>query len=177
MPRPPKRDYIDAVPFPDTVSLTPIGRVRSPYRQRYGTPRQSTVTDPADPTARRSTLELFAEVIPRPALKDLEGFEVVWVVSWFHLNEHWKPQVCPPRGPKVARGVLATRAPHRPNQLGLSATRLERIEGHTLHVFGLDLLDNTPILDIKPYVPYADAFPEAAAGWVDALPTHDRVVE
>jgi len=65
--------------------------------------------------------------------------------------------------------VLATRAPHRPNPIGLSAVRVERIEGHVIHVRGIDLLDRTPVLDLKPYVPYADAFSEAGAGWLDDL--------
>ena len=75
-----------------------------------------------------------------------------------------------------ANGVLATRAPHRPNQLGLSCTKLVRVEGHILHVEGIDLLDGTPVLDIKPYIPFADAFAEAKAGWVDELgePTADQ---
>lgn len=93
----------------------------------------------------------------------------MWIVSWLHLNKHWNPTVVPPRGPRVRRGVLATRAPHRPNQIGLSALRLVGVEGHRLHVEGLDLLDGTPVLDIKPYIPYADAFPDARSGWLDTL--------
>ena len=93
----------------------------------------------------------------------------MWVTSWLHLNRHWNPTVVPPRGPKVRRGVFATRAPQRPNQLGLSALRVERIEGCRIFVRGLDLLDQTPVLDIKPYIPYADAFPSARAGWLDEL--------
>jgi tRNA-Thr(GGU) m(6)t(6)A37 methyltransferase TsaA len=77
--------------------------------------------------------------------------------------------VQPPRGPKGKRGVLATRSPHRPNAIGLSAVELVAVEGRTLHLRGVDLLDGTPVLDVKPYVPYADAFPGARAGWIDAV--------
>ena len=80
----------------------------------------------------------------------------------------------PPRDPKVQHGVLATRSPHRPNPIGLSALRIARVVGRVIEVSGLDLLDGTPILDLKPYVPYADAFPEARAGWVDAADARER---
>ena len=77
--------------------------------------------------------------------------------------------VLPPRGPRVRRGVLSTRAPHRPNPIALSALRLVRVEGCILHVHGIDLLDGTPILDVKPYVPYTDAYPDSAVGWLTGL--------
>lgn len=168
-PIPPK-DYIDAVDFPEQVTLQPIGVVRSPYRERHGTPRQATVVRGTKGEApQQGRLELFEDVVPARALGTIEEFDYVWVIAWLHLNKHWNPTVVPPRGPRVRRGVLATRAPHRPNQLGLSALRIVRREGHVLVVEGLDLLDGTPILDIKPYVVYADAFPEARSGWVDQL--------
>jgi tRNA-Thr(GGU) m(6)t(6)A37 methyltransferase TsaA len=168
-PAPPK-DYIGSVPFPSLVPLQPIGVVRSPYRERHGTPRQAVVTAGTQgEQAQPGRVELFEELVPAVALEGLAAFDYVWLICWLHLNKHWNPTVIPPRGPRVRRGVLATRAPHRPNQLGLSALRLVGVEGHVLHVLGLDLLDGTPVLDIKPYVPYADAFPEAKAGWLDTL--------
>jgi tRNA-Thr(GGU) m(6)t(6)A37 methyltransferase TsaA len=103
------------------------------------------------------------------ALRDLEGFEYIWVIAWLHLNEDWTPTVIPPRGPKVRRGLFATRSPHRPNPIGLSALRLLKVEGRTLHVRGIDLIDGTPVLDVKPYVPYADAFPNAREGWLETI--------
>lgn len=152
------------------VVLRPIGVVRSPYLERFGTPRQATVTrGTAGEALADARIELFPEVVPASALKDLDGFGRIWVIGWLDRNQGWKPQVTPTRGPKVKRGVLATRAPHRPNALGLTATELVRVEGHVIHVRGIDLLDGTPVLDVKPYVPYADAFPDAAAGWVGAL--------
>ena len=86
----------------------------------------------------------------------------------FHRSQGWTAQVKPPRG-GGKRGVLATRSPHRPNAIGLSSVELVAVEADGLRVRGVDLLDGTPVLDIKPYVPYADAFPAAAAGWIDAL--------
>ena len=88
------------------------------------------------------------------------------------LATGWRPLVQPPRGPKTRQGVFATRAPHRPSQLALSALRIISVDEAALRVRvrGLDLLDGTPVLDLKPYIPYADAFPDAAAGWVDELP-------
>lgn len=168
------KDYIDAVPVPKQVELVTIGYVRSPYRERFGTPRQATVGDPGGgDTVQDGILEIDPDVVPAKALKDLAGFDYVWVIAWLHLNRHWRPQVKPPRGPREARGVLATRAPHRPNPIGLSACQVLGVEGNKVHVRGLDLLDETPILDIKPYVPYADAFPFASAGWVDAIDGRD----
>lgn len=168
MPKLPPKDYINAVDFPNAVTLKPIGVVRSPYTERHGTPRQSQLsTMPPGYEPAIAQIELFPKVIPPEALKDLVGFEYLWVIAWLHLNQHWNPTVIPPRGPKVRRGTLATRAPHRPNPIGLSATRLLKVEDRTLFVEGIDLLDQTPVLDIKPYVPYCDAFPSAEAGYVD----------
>ena len=168
MPKLPPKDYRQAVEFPQQLTLSPIGVVRSPYTERHGTPRQSQLaTTPADYQPAIARIELFPQVIPAIALKDLAGFDYLWVIAWLHLNQHWNPTVMPPRGPRVRRGTLATRAPHRPNPIGLSATRIRRVEGTTIHVEGIDFLDQTPVLDIKPYVPYCDAFPQARAGYVD----------
>mgnify|MGYP001422916090 CR=1 FL=1 len=153
---------------PGSFTLRVIGHVRSPYTERFGTPRQPTVTAQ---TLADAAVEARIELLPEftPALKDLAGFEYIWVLAWMHLNEHWKPQVVPPRGPKVARGLFATRAPHRPNPIALSALKLLGVERNIVRVLGIDLIDGTPVLDIKPYVPYADAFPGAKAGWLDEI--------
>lgn len=153
------RDYTDAVPFPEEVTLRPIAVVRSPFKQRHGTPRQPGFAEPVV-----ATIELLEDMDPR-ALQDLDEFDHLWLVSWFHLNgPRRKPLVRPPRGgPK--RGVLSTRSPHRPNPIGLTAVRLLGVQGRTLTVSGIDLLDGTPILDIKPYVPGFDAL-EASDGWL-----------
>ncbi len=102
------------------------------------------------------------------ALQDLAGFEKIWLIYWFHRNTTWKPKVLPPRSFKnEKRGVFATRSPHRPNPIGLSLVTLVSIEGRVLKVADTDLLDGTPILDIKPYLSYAEAFPNAKMGWLD----------
>ena len=158
------RDYTASVDFPTEITLRPIGVVRSGFRQRHGTPRQPGLGEDAP-----GRLILDPERVPVGALQDLAGFERLWVLAWLHLNGAAFPaRVRPPRGgPK--RGLLATRAPHRPNPIALSAVRLVSVDGHTLHVVDHDLLDGTPILDIKPYVPFCDAFPDARAGWVDEM--------
>ena len=88
------------------------------------------------------------------------------MIFWFDRNAGWRPKVLPPRSTTGRKGVLSTRSPHRPNALGLSALRLERVAGLKLHVLDVDLLDGTPIFDIKPYVPYTDAYPDAGSGWL-----------
>jgi tRNA-Thr(GGU) m(6)t(6)A37 methyltransferase TsaA len=114
----------------------------------------------------------------RTALRELEGFSHLWVIFVFHeqglgAERAWKPSIRPPRlGGARKVGVLASRSPHRPNPIGLSAVRLERIDldalgGIEIHVSGVDVLDGTPVLDIKPYLPYADSVPDASAGWAD----------
>jgi tRNA-Thr(GGU) m(6)t(6)A37 methyltransferase TsaA len=104
------------------------------------------------------------------ALEDLGSWKLIWVLFWFHYNPGWRPKVLPPRSTSGRKGVFATRSPHRPNPLGLSAVRLERIEGLTLHIRDADMLDGTPVLDLKPYVAYTDAHPDAGSGWLEATP-------
>lgn len=163
LPYPPAAPMHDA---PPSFAFAPIAFVRSPYARRIDAPHQSTVvagTQTGD--AAEATVE-FVDGFPQAALGDLCGFERIWLVFVFHRSEGWNAQVKPPRGgPK--RGVLATRSPHRPNAIGLSAVELVAVEARALRVRGIDLLDGTPILDIKPYVPYADAFPQSRAGWID----------
>jgi tRNA (adenine37-N6)-methyltransferase len=146
----------------------PIGILCSPYARRIDAPHQGTVVEGTESgESVLATLEL-AEWLDGKVIQDLDGFDRIWLIFAFHLNDGWTSSVKPPRGgPK--RGVLATRSPHRPNSIGLSAVELVGIEGRTLQLRGADLLDGTPVLDIKPYVPYADAFPAARAGWIDEL--------
>ena len=146
----------------------PIGILRSPYSRRIDAPHQSTVVEGTEAGAfALATLEL-QDWLDEQVIQDLSGFDRLWLIFSFHLSEGWKSCVKPPRGgPK--RGVLATRSPHRPNSIGLSAVELVKIEGRILHLRGIDLLDGTPVLDIKPYVPYADSFPDSKAGWIDEL--------
>ena len=161
------RNYTDAVPFPDRITLEPIGIVRSPFVQRHGTPRQPGVVSDREQALSDGVVELFAHRVAPEALRDLDSFTHCWLLTWFHLNgPRKKPMVRPPRGgPK--RGVFSTRAPHRPVPIGLSAVEVLGIDGLQVRVRGLDLLDGTPVLDIKPYVPDFDAIPGASRGWLD----------
>jgi tRNA-Thr(GGU) m(6)t(6)A37 methyltransferase TsaA len=146
----------------DRLELVPIGVVHSPWTDKRSAPRQ-----PAEARDVPGTIELA----PRPelehALSDLTLWSHIWVIFWFHLNEGWRPKVLPPRS-RIKRGVFATRAPHRPNPLGLSVLRLSGVEGRVLSVRDLDILDGTPVLDLKPYVAYSDALAAASGGWLDA---------
>lgn len=146
-----------------------IGHVRSPWREKFGVPRQSGLA------SIEATIELDPLQIPREALRGLERVSHLWVISWFHglpqQEPSFRPTVRPPRlGGSVRLGVLATRSPHRPNPIGLSVVRLLAIEDRTLRVSGIDLLDGTPVLDIKPYLPWADLVPDATCEWADAAP-------
>lgn len=102
----------------------------------------------------------------RDALADLEAWSHIWVIYLFHRRgDGWRPKVQPPRS-DTKRGVLATRSPHRPNPIGISALKLLRVDDCILHVSNVDMLDGTPVLDIKPYVAYTDAIAEANDGWL-----------
>ncbi|MGB5853423.1 MAG: tRNA (N6-threonylcarbamoyladenosine(37)-N6)-methyltransferase TrmO [Rhodanobacter sp.] len=146
----------------------PIAFVHSPYALRIDAPHQSTVVAGTESGAAVDAVIAFVADFPAAAWRDLAGFERIWLLFAFHRSEGWKAEVRPPRG-GGKRSVLATRSPHRPNAIGLSAVELVAVEEGALRVRGVDLLDGTPILDIKPYVPYADAFPTARAGWIDAV--------
>lgn len=166
----PKKAYTTSFAGPTHCELTVIGRVHSPHKERFGTPRQAVL--PADPTLRPSEqarIEIFADRVPASALQDLAGFEYVWVLAFLHLNQGFRPLVAPPRDPNRPHGLFATRAPHRPNPIGLSAAKILEVSGACVWVERLDLLDGTPVLDLKPYVPYADAFPDAGAGWLEEI--------
>ncbi|MDX8407831.1 MAG: tRNA (N6-threonylcarbamoyladenosine(37)-N6)-methyltransferase TrmO, partial [Mariprofundaceae bacterium] len=141
-----------------------IGMVHSDYRERFAAPRQPSLDAP-----QAATIELNKGMNFEQALSDLDGFSHIWVLYWMHLNQGWNPTVMPPRGPKQRRGLFATRAPHRPNGIGLSVVHLTSISGRILHIEGHDMLDGTPVLDITPYLPYADAIPDADAGWTQLI--------
>ena len=144
--------------------MEPVGFVRARGRYRYDAPRQGVL---AGDNGDRIVLEPGRGF--EQALRGLDGFGRIWVLWAFHLNEGWKPVTHPPRAPAGGVGVFACRAPYRPNPLGLSAVRLLAVSGRELLIGESDMLDGTPVFDIKPYVPYADAFPDAAAGWLDTV--------
>jgi tRNA (adenine37-N6)-methyltransferase len=144
-----------------TLTLQAIGVMHTSYDTKVEAPRQ-----PAATQAHSGVIELFSDRNLDHAIEDIAGWERLWVIFWFDRNAGWRPKVLPPRSTTGRKGVLATRSPHRPNPLGLSVLRLGHVDGLKLHVFDVDLLDGTPILDIKPYVPYTDAFPDSANGWL-----------
>jgi tRNA-Thr(GGU) m(6)t(6)A37 methyltransferase TsaA len=144
------------------LSLEPIGHARTALGTKVDAARQ-----PQAAQGVPGRIELLPGRHFEHALEDLDGWEFIWVVFWFHLNPSWRPKVLPPRSTSGRKGVFATRSPHRPNPIGLSAVRLDRIEGLTLHLLDVDLVDGTPVLDIKPYVPYTDAHPLARSGWLE----------
>lgn len=135
-----------------------IGLVRTPYPEKFGIPRQPGLSPSAT-----ATLELLPEFRQPGVFEGLEGCSHVWILFWFHHQaQEWSPKVRPPRlGGNEKFGVFATRSPFRPNPLGLSAVRLLEVREFDLVLAGADLLDGTPVLDIKPYVPYSDCLPEA----------------
>lgn len=147
-------------PHQPTLALTPIGVVHSPWLDKRSAPRQ-----PAEARDVCGRIELHAQAGLQDALSDLDEWTHIWVLFWFHLNSSWRAKVQPPRSQKK-RGLFATRSPYRPNPIGMSVLRLDRVEGRVLHVRDLDILDQTPVLDIKPYVAYTDAVNEASGGWL-----------
>lgn len=145
------------------MQIVPIGVFHCSGKHPYDAARQGTVA--VDSAGR---IELDAGQNFEQALQDLEGFSHVWLLFDFHHNKAWKPLVQPPRGSRKV-GVFASRAPYRPNNIGLTCVRLLSVAGRTVEVADHDLLDGTPILDIKPYLSYADSFPEATLGWLDEI--------
>lgn len=115
-------------------------------------------------------IELFPHCNYEQALEDLGGFERIWLLFVFDRNVNWKPKVLPPYGIDRKVGTFASRSPYRPNPVGLSAVELVKIEGLKVYIRNFDLLDGTPILDIKPYIPEVDSFPGSKAGWRDQVP-------
>lgn len=151
--------------------LKVIARIRSEFPEKFGIPRQSGLTPHL-----LAGIVFEKEYRNAEALRGLEGFDYLWLIWEFseNIRENWSPTVRPPRlGGNTRLGVFATRSPFRPNPIGLSSVRLERIEntaadGPVLIISGADLMNGTPIYDIKPYIPYTDAHPEASGGFAPA---------
>jgi len=150
----------EAPPDPRELVVRPIGFVRSPFADRHSAPRQPSLAKDTP-----AQIELLPQAELEHGLSDIEEWSHLWVLYWFHLNAHWKSKVEAPRSER-RRGVFATRSPYRPNPIGLSAVKLERVEGRVLHVRGMDMIDGTPVLDLKPYVPYTDHV-DANSGWLE----------
>jgi len=143
------------------IEYRQIGVIRTPYERPENTPIQ-----PAGASGERGEVEVFEEY--REGLNDLDGFSHIILLYHFHLSRGFELRVVPYMDTRL-RGVFATRAPKRPNPIGLSIVRLEGIEDGTLHVRDVDILDGTPLLDIKPYVPEFDGHTEVRTGWLEGL--------
>jgi len=159
-------------------SLQPIGIAHSPYKEKFGTPRQPGLINV------QCSIELLPPYNQMDAFKGLDGFSHIWVSFIFHqaMRDQWQPTVRPPRlGGNEKVGVFASRSPFRPNNLGLSVVKLLNIEQQSnklsLHVEGLDVIDGTPVVDIKPYIPYVDAIPAATEGFASGAPEKKLEVE
>ena len=160
------------------MEITPIAHIRTDFGSKFGVPRQSGVVQ-----------ELRARIVFEPAyrnpdaLRGMEDFSHLWLIWHFSevKQEHWSPTVRPPRvGGNTRMGAFATRSPFRPNPIGLSAVRIVGVDLHTpdgpvITVAGADLMDGTPIVDIKPYIAYADSHPDAKGGFIEGLT--DRSVQ
>lgn len=155
------------------MHIEPVAYFRSPLTSRFGVPRQSGLV-----AGLTGDVVFCPEYRSPEALRGLEGFDYIWLLWGFSENGRsgWHPTVRPPRlGGNRAAGVFATRSPFRPNPIGLSAVRISSVEVHTpdgpvIHTLGADLMDGTPIYDIKPYIPYADSHPEARSGFAPDAP-------
>ena len=147
----------------ERLSIEPIGFLRTSQEKKYQLPPQP------DQAQWGGVIELLQGRNYDVALRDLEGFQRIWVLWWFHKNDNWRPTTLPPRGRTGRKGTFSTRSPYRPNPLGLSCLDLIAVDGLRVHVGAHDLLDQTPIFDIKPYIPRYDAFPRSKAGWHDEL--------
>ncbi|MBN2491425.1 MAG: tRNA (N6-threonylcarbamoyladenosine(37)-N6)-methyltransferase TrmO [Planctomycetes bacterium] len=144
---------------PRPIVSRSIGVIRTPHTAAAGTPIQPIYAEEA-------LGEVHVDPDLEPALADLEGFERIWLVYWCDRAGPFRPRIVPYRDTRE-HGLFATRAPSRPNPIGLSVVRLLGREGNVLRVRGVDILDGTPLLDIKPYVPEFDAHPSSRAGWLD----------
>lgn len=149
------------------LSLEPIGYLQAEQEKKFELPPQ-----PGREESCQGIVHLCGGKNYEVALRDLDGFSRIWLVWWFHKNDNWKPTTLPPRGRSGRKGTFSTRSPYRPNPLALSCVELLGIEEEKIYIGAHDLLDGTPILDIKPYIPEFDSFPQARTGWYGEMQKH-----
>ena len=160
--------------------MIPIGTIHTDFTTKFGTARQGTLAQ-----SLKGFITFEKEYANEQAFRGLEEFSHIWLLWAFSENEGrgWSPMVAPPRlGGKIKKGVFATRSPFRPNPIGLSCVKLDRIEyekkrGTVLYISGVDMMDGTPLYDIKPYIPYADCMPDASGGFTEHLPDYELSVD
>jgi tRNA-Thr(GGU) m(6)t(6)A37 methyltransferase TsaA len=153
---------------PEKELFSPVARIHSCYGEKFGIPRQAGLAPSAE-----AWIELLPPLDTPDALREIEAFSHLWILFLFHASERdpSKTTARPPRlGGNQRVGVFASRSPYRPNPIGLSAVELVKVEGSRLLVRGGDFLDGTPVLDIKPYIPYSDSIPKARGGYADTPP-------
>ncbi len=146
------------------ITVQPIGIIHSPFTQAKGTPIQPKFAQKCE-----GHVEIFDEY--REGLKDLDGFDRIWLIYWFDRSQDYRLTVTPYLDTKE-RGLFATRAPRRPNPIGISPVKLQRIESNIIYVSEIDILDGTPLLDIKPYSAKFDCFENGRSGWLDDSKTN-----
>lgn len=146
------------------MNLEPIGYLHCDRNYHEEQPRQGNLS------ASQGYIELVTGRNYEQGLKDLDGFSRIWVIYEFHQNKTWRPLTNPPRTDgKGKKGVFATRSPYRPNQIGISCVKLLSVLKNRIYIADSDLLNGTPILDIKPYIPEYDSFPDARTGWLENI--------
>lgn len=164
----------------EEIKLKVIARIENDFREKFGIPHQSNRLK-----EQKARIVFEPEFRVAEAFRGLEDYDYIWLIWQFSkaVRDTWSPTVRPPRlGGNVRKGVFATRSPFRPNSLGLSSVRLDKVEFHpelgpVLHVSGADLMDGTPIFDIKPYLPYVDGHLDASGGFTDQIQDHGLRVE
>lgn len=148
----------------DHLVVEPIGYIKTQMINKFDAPHQP------DPNSEEiSKIELVPNKNFDHGLKDIDGFSHIWLITWFDKNKTWKPLVRPPRGESIKRGVFATRSPHRPNPIGLTAVKLIKVEKNTIYIGSHDLIDSTPVFDIKPYIETVDSISNTSSGWVEKM--------
>lgn len=143
----------------EPITMKPIGKVICEQIYPAESPRQPGLVE------NKAVIELSKDLNLSQSLKNLNTFSHIWVIFNFHQNTDWKPLVSPPRG-EEKQGVFATRSPYRPNPIGISSVKLDKIEDNKLFISNHDFLNDTPIFDIKPYIPYTDTIADANSGWL-----------
>ncbi len=153
-------------------TIEPIGKIESPYKEKFSVPRQPRLVPSAS-----AKLRLIGDASSREAVRGIEQFSHIWLLFLFdqNISAGWKPTVRPPRlGGNQRIGVFATRSTFRPNAIGMSAVKLKGVDSEgsdiVLSIGGTDLVDGTPVVDIKPYLPYSDSIPDALGGYADTVP-------
>lgn len=145
----------------ERIYYSPIGYVHCDRSYRSEAPRQGVFADNS------GFIKLLSDHNYETALRDLSGFDHIWIIFDFHLNKNWKPIVAPPvTGQKAKIGIFATRSPHRPCSIGITCAKLISVDKLTLYIRDFDILDGSPVLDIKPYIVDSDSFPDASRGWL-----------